>query len=187
MKINKTSAFLAVIGVLSLMGGTAYATNKIDGASIKVHSIPGNRLAKNATVPNAKTLGGHSDTAFAPASRAQATGYIAIPAGGKPVTLLVRKPLTWSATCVVTGAANAIVLSVKASEAANIGANSGTSSTALAAGGSSVIDNFITDQPFNSTLYYNVLGADHTTYSGDFTLYFGLFGKPCGAAITASG
>lgn len=62
---------IAMIALVAAAGGTVYAASKIDGKSIKKHSIPGNRMKKNTltgkqikektlgTVPNAA----HADNA----------------------------------------------------------------------------------------------------------------------------
>jgi hypothetical protein len=170
ISIAPATAVIALVAVASLAGTTAYAAGQINGKTIKVHSIPANRVVKNS---------------FAPASRVQASGLVKIPNNGKTVVVFKRAPLTWLATCTKTGTVNYITLSVKASGDAVFTGNTGTGQ-GVSSGGL-VIDTASNNASESSGIQYTVLAANGVTYSGIFTIFLNYAGTGCGASVTAVG
>jgi len=188
ISITPAAAVVSVIAVIAMLGGTAYATSRINGRTIKVHSIPGNRLARNAEAPNSAKLGGHPATAFAAASTVSATGYVVLPENGVSHTLLVRPPLTWVANCTNSDGNPDIEIAVKATSAATFSAQSDEDfGHQIAKGDTYPLDVFSAATPVNSTLTYSVVGADHIAYAGAFTIDLGMYGQPCGVSVYAVG
>lgn len=94
---------VALIALFVALGGSVYAASKIDGQTIEVRSLPGNRIVTNSVtnkevdegtlrrVPNANALQGVNSTAFSRvASSATAANAIPAPSGGSGTARTVR-------------------------------------------------------------------------------------------------
>jgi hypothetical protein len=198
MRDRLPATTLAVAAVALVVGLAAPAaahetTHLISGASIKANSVTGKQVKESSLGPvpravSARRLGGKPASAFASAAAASASGLAKIPTGGASHVVFARYPLTWHATCTVSGTTATFTISVTAAEDVNFTQGGSTDlGTVIAAGHTLEIDNGAVGGPLNTVTFYSVTGADGTAYSGLFTGQLHLDGTPCGTSVTASG
>jgi hypothetical protein len=115
IKSRRPSASMAValLALFVALGGTVYASAKLNGSQIKKGTLPANRikkhsitgaqvnLAKLGTVPgaeNANSLGGQPASAYTGALKVKRSGLVKA-SKGQTVTILTSGPFTLSLTC----------------------------------------------------------------------------------------
>jgi hypothetical protein len=187
ISIAPATAVIALVTVASLAGSTAYAAGQINGKTIKVHSIPGNRLAKNAIAPNAAKLGGHKASAFAMASTTQDSGFVKVPDDGKAYTVFNRAPLKWTATCAEMPPGTAVVhIYVQATRPQTVYVQGAEGPRDLENSTPSEVDNDAGTGISYDALPYSVVDSAGTTYAGQFAFGLNIDGD-CGVSVTSTG
>jgi hypothetical protein len=187
LTITPATALVGIIAIVALCGGTAYATNQINGATIKPHSIPGNRLAKTAIAPDAAKLAGHKASTFALASTTQDSGFVKVPDDGKTYTVFNRAPLKWTATCVEMPPGTAVMhVYVQATRPHTIYIQAAEGPRDLENSTPSEVNNEAGTGIGYGALPYSVVDSAGTTYAGQFAIGLNIDGD-CGASVTSTG